>query len=214
MARVLVVVARQFNGHELWTSLGVLTKGGHTFEVVSTSLHLVDEVTGERVKIEKTLDSVPSLGGFDALMFISGNMKDTEAYWSDRRTLSLVDEASKANLPIAAICCSVPTVRAAAKGRVVSFFPLIRSRELLTAAGATLSTISLSVDGRLVTAEHQMMTQMWAEAFDRVLKGEEVSMSLVDSKYTPKGRERKPIPEVEYIKKVIERTGKKGLKDA
>lgn len=206
--KVLVVVARQFNGHELWTSLGVLKHRGHTFEVISTAKNLVDEVTGQRVVITRTLDDVPNLTEFDALMFISGNMADTEAYWTDPRTLAYVDEAHSRHIPIAAICCSVPTIRKAAKGKRVSYFPLIRSEDLLRDAGAILSTLTYSVDDNLVTAEHQMATQMWAEAFCDVMEGKKHTIELVDSFYVPRGRERKPIPELEHIKRVIERTGK------
>jgi putative intracellular protease/amidase len=212
MAHVLVVVAQHFNGHELWTSLGVIQRAGHTFEVVSTDVHISDEVTGKRALIKRTLKDVPSLEGFDALMFVSGNMADTELYWSLKGPLSYVREALSKDLPIAAICCSVPTIREAAKGKRVSFFPLIRSRKLLVDAGAIPSSVSLSVDGKLVTAEHQMMSQMWAEAFAEVLSGRNPTITLVDSKYTPRGNERKPIPGVEYLKDVIRNTGKRGIK--
>jgi putative intracellular protease/amidase len=211
--KVLVVVAQRFNGHELWTSLGVMQQRGHSFEVISTQRDIEDEVTGQPVKINRTIDDVKSLQGFEALMFVSGNMSDTESYWSDPRTLAYVDEARSKDLPIAAICCSVPTIRKAAKGKRVSFFPLIRSRELLENEGAILSTLTYSVDQKLVTAEHQMATQMWAEAFCDVLEGKEHTITLQDSGYVPRGRERKPIPELEYIKAVERRTGKKAVDD-
>jgi putative intracellular protease/amidase len=213
MTHVLVVVARQYNGHELWTSLGVLQQRGHTFEVISTETLISDEVTGQRTRIKRTLDDVLSLNGFGALMFVSGNMADTEAYWHDSRTLAYVEEAYLAHLPIAAICCSVPTIRAAAKGKNVSFFPLVRSRSLLEEAGAILSTLTYCVDGNLVTAEHQMATQMWAEAFCDILEGKKHSIDLVDSGYVPRGHERKPIPGLEHLKEVAKKTGKRGFDD-
>lgn len=213
MAHVLVVVAQHFNGHELWTALGVLQKAGHTFEVISKDVHISDEVTGKRALIKRTIADVKSLEGFDALMVVSGNMKDTEEYWHNDRVLSFVHEASESDRPIAAICCSVPTIREAAKGKRVSFFPLIRSRLLLSDAGAILSSVSLSVDGKLVTAEHQMMSQMWAEAFAEVLSGNNAHVALKDSGYVPKGRERKPIPTLEHLKEVYHRTGKTGVND-
>jgi putative intracellular protease/amidase len=213
MAHVLVVVARQYNGHELWTSLGILQGRGHTFEVVSKSTHLVDEVTGRRNTIARTYNEITSLDNFDALMFISGNMADTEEHWTHLHVQKLVQLAIEKDIPISAICCSVPTIRKAAKGRKVSFFPLIRSRELLRNAGAILQTVSITVDGNLVTAEHQMCTQMWAEEFCNVLEHKPVQLKLVDSKYTPKGRERKPIPAVEHIKHVTAVTSRRNVKD-
>lgn len=211
--KVLIVVAQRFNGHELWTSLGILQRRGHEFEVTSVGTTLVDEVTYFATKIERTIDEVPTLKGFDGLLFVSGNMQDTESYWHDNRALRYVDEAIKRDLPIGAICCSVPTVRKAAKGKVVSYFPLIRSTTLLEEAGAKLSTVSISVDGKLVTAEHQMATQMWITYFCDVLEGKEPDPGLIDSGYVPQGRERKPIPELEYIKEIQKKTGKDSFDD-
>jgi putative intracellular protease/amidase len=183
--KVLIVVARRFNGHELWVTLGVLQKRGLEFEVISKATNIEDEVTHERGVIDRTLDEVKSLEGFDALMVVSGNMKDTEAYWWDIRVLDLVWEAHKEEKPIAAICCSVPTIRFAAKGKKVSYFPLIRSADLLERAGAILQGVMITVDGDLVTAEHQMATETWAETFASVVLGEEVSLNLTDSGFRP-----------------------------
>lgn len=209
--KVLVVVARQYNGHELWTALGVMHERGHTFEVISTVLHIVDEVTFQANIIERTLDDVPNLDGFDALMFVSGNMADTEAYWTDKRTLAYVDEAHERGIPIAAICCSVPTIRAAAKGKKVSFFPLIRSEQMLKRAGALCQKVSISADGNLVTAEHQMSSQVWAETFCNVMEGLPHGLELEETDFMPLGNERKPIPGVEFFKNVAKRTGKTRL---
>jgi len=212
MAQVLIVVARRYNGHELWTTLGVLQQRGHKFEVISTHTLIADEVTGQKNRIKRTLDDVPDLNGFDALMFVSGNMADTELYWRNPTTLAYVDEAIVRNLPIAAICCSVPTIRKAAKGKKVSFFPLVRSRELLSNEGAVLQTVALTVDGKLVTAEHQMATQMWVEAFCDVLENKDPNVRLVDSGYVPKGLPRRPDPDLEKLRDVVRRTGRIGFK--
>lgn len=202
MKKVLIVVARRYNGHELWTSLGVLQKSGVGFEVISSDKLIWDEVTGQANTIERTIDDVDNLpDDVDGLMVVSGNMKDTEAYWTNERVLRYVSEAYAADLPIAAICCSVPTIRSAAYKRRVSFFPLVRSRMLLGDAGAILSNLSMEVDGRLVTAENQMMSQMWATNYVAVLRGEEPALTLRESGFVAgRGRERKPIPEVERLK--------------
>lgn len=199
--KVLVVVAQRYNGHELWTALGVLQQHGIEFEVISTQYIISDEITREPNRIERLLTEDTTLEGFDGLMFVSGNMSDTEAYWNDPRTQRLVDEAKGKDLPLAAICCSVPTVRAATVGKKVSFYPLVRSRILLEEAGAELQSVSISVDGNLVTAEHQMATQVWAESFAKVLLGEEVNLNLRDSGYVPKGKsERRLHPRLEKLR--------------
>jgi putative intracellular protease/amidase len=195
---VLVVCARQYNGHELWTALGILQEQGHTFEVISTDYYIQDEVTFKPNVIERIIPEVDAdeLGEkFDGLMIVSGNMADTEAYWDDPKVQSYVTRAGELDLPTAAICCSVPTIASIAEGKRVSFFPLVRSKIRLRDAGAILTTVAMTVDGKLVTAEHQMASQIWAEAFSDVLHGREYrGVELQDSGYTPKGQERKPIP--------------------
>ena len=205
--KVLVVCARRYNGHELWTALGVMRERDIDFEVISTANVVFDEVTYQPNKLTRTIDDVEpdELSEFDGLMIVSGNMADTELYWHHKTVLEYVRQADKQEKPIAAICCSVPTIREAARGKKVSFFPLVRSRELLSNAGAILQTVALSVDERLVTAEHQMASQMWANAYSDVMHGIDHEVKLVDSGYVPKGRERKPIPIVEKIKRIQEK---------
>lgn len=194
--KVLVVVARRYNGHELWTALGVMHSHGIEFDIVSTDYLIEDEVTGQPNRIEfKLEDVVPmKVNAYDGLMIVSGNMQDTEAYWKHPTVLSYVDTAFSAGKAIAAICCSVPTIRNAADGKRVSFFPLVRSRDLLVQAGAIPQTVSISVDGLLVTAEHQMSSQMWAEYFCQVLAGEEVDTGLHESGFVPKSKARRRLP--------------------
>jgi putative intracellular protease/amidase len=204
MAHILVTCAKRYNGHELWVALGVLKQRGHTFEVVSTETTIRDELTLKPNTIKRTVYEVTSLGEFDGILVVSGNMSDTEAYWDDKHVLSIVATAKMADKPIGAICCSVPTIRHAAKDKRVSFYPLVRSRERLGHAGAILQSVAVSVDGKLVTAEHQMASEMWIEEYCNVLEGKPPIYNLVDSGYMPKGRLRKPIPELERVKKILE----------
>lgn len=203
MAHVLVVCARRYNGHELWTALGVIKQAGHTFELISTDYVIQDEISMRPNRIKRIVTEVlPGEVGttFNAFMIVSGNMDDTEAYWTHERVLSYIKTANDLSLPIAAICCSVPTIREAATDKEVSFFPLVRSRKLLQDAGAILRTVALTRHLNLVTAEHQMASQMWAEEFCALMEGRDTIYHLSDSGYTPKGRERMPIPEVEALR--------------
>lgn len=201
MTHILVVCARRYNGHELWTALGVIKERGHSFELISTDTIIQDEITMRPNKIKRTIQEVLPKeieeGKFEAFMIVSGNMADTEAYWKDSRVLSYIETSNREGLPIAAICCSVPTIREVTKGKKVSFFPLVRSRKLLIDAGAILQTVALTRDENLVTAEHQMASQMWAEEFCNLIEGKDPEYTLFDSGYVPKGRERMPIPVVE-----------------
>ncbi len=201
--KVLIVVARRYNGHELWTTLGILNEAGIEFEVISTDTLIKDEVTFQQNIIERTINEVDpeEMDKFDGLLVISGNMSDTEAYWDHPRVLQYVREIDTQNKPIGAICCSVPTIREATKGKKVSYYPLIRSKERLVLAGAIPQTLSVTVDANLVTAEHQMQTQMWAEEYVRMLKGEKSELKLVDSGFEPTGRtERSLHPRLERLR--------------
>ncbi len=201
--KVLIVVARRYNGHELWTALGILNEAGIEFEVISTETLIKDEVTFQENTIERTIDDVDpeELYNYDGLMIISGNMADTELYWTHPRVLSYVEIMNTDYKPIGAICCSVPTIRNAADGKKVSYYPLIRSKEHLVNAGAIPQTISITVDGNLVTAEHQMQTQTWAEEYVRMLKGEKSELNLVDSGFVPTGlTERALHPRLERLR--------------
>jgi putative intracellular protease/amidase len=196
---VLIICARRYNGHELWTSLGMLKRRHHTFELCSTDYVIRDEITNQPNRIKTLIrDSRPE--DYGAFMIISGNMQDTEAYWKDKEVLDRIHYFNQLSLPIAAICCSVPTIRFAATNKKVSFFPLVRSRDLLKSCGAILQTVAMTRDQNLVTAEHQMATQIQVEEFCNLMEGIPPQIVLQDSGFTPKGHERKPIPIVERIR--------------
>ena len=59
--KALVVCARRYNGHELWTTLGTLQEAGIEFEVTSTELTIADEVTHQKNVIERTMKDIDPL---------------------------------------------------------------------------------------------------------------------------------------------------------
>lgn len=207
MTHVLVVCSRRYNGHELWVALGVLAERGHTFDLLSTGHIIEDEDTHKKNKVPLLVGDVDKkeIGDkYGAFMIISGNPKDTEDYWHSDVVRDYVIATSEAALPIAAICASVPSIRYAAEGKNVSYFPLIRSRELLKQAGAFPQSVALTRDGNLVTAEHEMVTHAWAEEFCNLIEGLPQEHFYSPSEFVPKGNERKPIPVVEDLKRKLE----------
>jgi len=195
---LLVICAKRYNGHELWTLLGVLQERGHTFEVVSQATLIRDELTLRPNTIKRVVHDVPldEHADFDAICVVSGNMADTEAYWEDKHVQALLKVFRDNDKVCAAICCSVPTLAPICKDVKVSFFPLMRSRDHLRWHGAILQNTSLTVDGKTITAENQMITQMWAEEICNVLEGKPVEHKFEDSGFVPKGSERRMPPEV------------------
>ena len=104
--KVLVVCARKYNGHELWTALGVLQEAGILFEVVSQEKIISDEVTGQPNVLDRTVYEVSPLeigDEFHAIMIVSGDMKLTESYWRDDHVLALIARTEGLLYPIAAI---------------------------------------------------------------------------------------------------------------
>lgn len=189
MAKVLIICARRYNGHELWTLLKRLQLRGHSFEVVSTDLLIRDELTMEPSSLDRLVydvkTSASTISEFDAVAVVSGNMSDTEAYWDDLHVQALLKAFKAANKVVAAICCSVPTLSVVAKGAIVSPFPLVRNKHRLLRAGALLSDVSVCVDieHRIITAENQMMTYTWGECMADMLEGKKSILNFTPNKH-------------------------------
>lgn len=199
MAKLLVACAKRYNGHELWTLLGVLRERGHTFEVVSQEHLIRDELTLRPNTVERTLYEVPSTDAqkFDAFCVVSGNMSDTEAYWTDPKMEEILHAFKEQGRTLAAICCSVPTLAPVAKGIKVSYFPLVRSRQRLERFGAILESTSLTVDQNTVTAENQMITEMWGHEICNLLEGKSPQYHFTPTGFMPKGRPRRLPKEIQ-----------------
>lgn len=197
MANLLIICAKRFNGHELFTLLGIIQKRGHSFEVVSQDTLIKNELTLRPNTIQRKVwdvDPRAELDKFDAVVVVSGNMSDTEAYWSDDHVTKILQTFREGNKLCAAICCSVPTLAPICAGVKVSFFPLMRSRDRLRRHKAILQTTSLTVDkqyGGTITAENQMMSWMWAEEICNHLEGKEPQHVFHDSGFVPKSSERR-----------------------
>jgi protease I len=199
MAKLLVACAKRYNGHELWTLLKVLQDRGHTFEVVSQEHLIRDELTLRPNTVDRTLYEVPSSDAqrFDAFCVVSGNMADTESYWTDPKMEEILRAFKEKDKVLAAICCSVPTLAPIARGIRVSYFPLVRSRQRLANAGAILEQVSLTVDQRTATAENQMITEMWGHEICNLLEDKPQQYIFHPTGFMPKGRPRRLPKEIQ-----------------
>jgi len=198
--RVLIVVARHFNGNELTNFTSTLRARGHAFSIASTAHVIQDEVTKEIFRIKRLIGE-PDPDRYDGLIHSSGDMADCEAYWDHPVVLNTVDAFNAKTKPIGAICISVPAIRFAAEGKKVSFFPLIRSRDLLTQAGAICMPVAMTRDQNLVTGEHQMSAGFMAEEYCNLLEGKPPQYDFQDSGYIPQGRPRKDPKALKNIKR-------------
>lgn len=212
MSHVLIISSRRYNGREFWGALGWLQQRGHTFDVASTDTRILDEDIGKPILIKYRLESIPK-ADYDGLLIISGHPEDTEGYWVNPIVQSWVRDINARGKPIGAICMAVPTIREAAKGKKVSFFPVMRATAALEDAGAILQKVSLMTDDNLVTGENEAVTEMWITNFCDLLEGKKPTYVLHDSVFKRKLRERRPVPEIEHIKAVIKTTGRKGFNE-
>lgn len=192
----LVICAKRYNGHELWTLLKRFHVHEIDFEVLSSQHVIRDELTLQPNTIARTLDEVTPeiMHEFDGVSVVSGNMKDTEAYWTDERVLGILRKAKELKKVVSAICCSVPTLAVVAKGVQVTPFPLIRNKQRLLNHGAILVPVSICVDQahRVVTAENQMMSYLWGDCIAKMLKGEEIELAFSPTKYAENFRGTTP----------------------
>jgi putative intracellular protease/amidase len=200
MAHVLVVCTKSFNPNELWPALRTMRKRGHTFEVVSTQL-LVEEEKGSRViQLEHTIDDI-DYEGFDGLLVIAGDPKDRYEQWENKKLEQIVARADERHDVLGAICTAVPSIRGAVRGKQVSFFPLVRAKELLGRAGAILTTLTVVRDDNIVTAEFEAAAHIWIDEFCNALEGIPPQYVGQDTGFSPKGGPRKPIQALENLKK-------------
>lgn len=200
MSHVLVVVSRRYNWHELWDALKELKHRKHTFDVVSSALVIkAENGKGHPNKLERTIDDITSMDGFDGIIVISGRPSDTEFFWTHKGCQALVKQASERNLVVAALCSAVPAIRLAAEGRMVSVYPLFKSLALLEQAGAIINKASLSTDGKVVTAENEMMTTMWATNVCDVLEGKPPTHTLEPSSFARKRIVMKTDPDLQRV---------------
>jgi putative intracellular protease/amidase len=179
--------------------LAALQDRGHEYELVSSDTVIVDEKGRKAFRIKRTWNDVDPDEVFDGIAVVSGHPGDTGKLWKDTKVHRLV--ASMNGSPVAAICAAVPSIRGIAEGHKVAAYPLVEAKRLLRDAGAIVTTLSICVDGKLVTAEHQGRAKQWANYFCDLLEGIDVDFPYVDSGYSPTGKPRRPIPEVERLRR-------------
>jgi len=168
----------------------------------------MDEKYHEANTIEHLISDIKSFDGYDGLVIVSGDPKDTSDFWYNEDLLNLVAQAREKDAVIGAICAAVPAIRKVSKGVKVSAFPLKKALELLEEEGAVVTGVSLTTDKRTVTGEFEVVTAMWAENICDLLEGRKPTNILQKSEFKRKLGERRPMPEMVHIQEIIDRTGK------
>ena len=153
--RIMILATDGFEQSELMKPKANLEANG--FETVVVSLESGEikgwdqKDWGESVKVDKTVDEVDSIDGFDALLLPGGQM-NPDILRMNERAIALVRDFEIQGKPIAAIC-HAPWLLAEAdivKGRTVTSWPSIRTD--LANAGANVVDEEVVVDGNLITS--------------------------------------------------------------
>lgn len=150
------------------------------YHIISAQKIISDEITEEAHYANETLEEfdLTKVTEYTALLVISGNYMDTMFHWHHAKAQQIVKAFDEADKVIAAICCSVPTVRQVLRGKRTAAYPTFDAMDLLNEAGAVLTGMSVEVDGRYITAEHQMATDLWARTIVELIQGREVTLKL------------------------------------
>lgn len=185
---ILVITPRRYNWREMFYSLKVPKRRGYKTEVVSTHLIVQDEKSGDRFQVDGLLPDVnPS--DYEGLLIVSGHPGDTSALWRDSDVKRLVEAFDKADLPIASICASVPSIRyALSPGDRVSVYPMIQTRECLAEVGALPADVTVTVLGNVATASFEVCAEILYDAFCDMLEGKTPVINLA------------PVGEIRYLK--------------
>ncbi|WJY18781.1 type 1 glutamine amidotransferase domain-containing protein [Alteriqipengyuania flavescens] len=153
--RIMILATDGFEQSELMKPKANLEANGVETVVVSLESGEIkgwDQTDwGESVKVDKTVDEVDSIDGFDALLLPGGQI-NPDILRMNERAIALVRDFETQGKPIAAIC-HAPWLLAEAdviKGRTVTSWPSLRTD--LANAGANVVDEEVVVDGNLITS--------------------------------------------------------------
>jgi putative intracellular protease/amidase len=127
---------------------------------------------------------------FDGMMVVGGNPLATKWLWEDPQLRRFVETMAHANKPCAGICGGVAMMRYACKGKKVTFYPIRQAREALMEVGAIPVHVSIVRDGNVLTGEHRLIAEQWANEFCNMLEGKPTN--IVEEDQTPFRPKSKP----------------------
>ena len=146
----LVVLTKGFEDVEAVAPIDVLTRAGVEVTIASLYPGPVAAAYGSTLVPQTTVDKVNAL--FDAIV-IPGGMANAEALAANRDVIELIIRHHAAGKLVAAICASSALVLGEAagllKGKRATGSP--GSEDRLTACGATVTGVHVTVDGNIIT---------------------------------------------------------------
>ena len=164
---VLIVFARQnFRDEEVEAPRSALADAGATVTLASSSLEEATGMLGAKLKADILLKDAKA-GDYDMVVFTGGS--GATEYFDSPDAHALAKAAMEQDKIVGAVCIA-PTILANARlleGRQVTCFP--SQADHLKAKGAHYTGGSVTVDGKLITAEGPKAAQAIADALVKAL---------------------------------------------
>jgi protease I len=168
LGKVLMVVAPQnFRDEEYQKPRQVLEAGGWQIEVASRGVNEAVGMFGAKAKIDKDISQV-NVDDYLGVVFVGGT--GAAIYFEDQTALTLAKTAFEKGKVVGAICIA-PSILANAgilEGKRATAFS--SEQENLTAKGAFYTGQSVTVDGKIVTANGPAAAGEFGEKILSLLK--------------------------------------------
>lgn len=164
MKALMVLAPKNFRDEEYRTPALKLERAGITVHVAGPTSGPYTGMLGKVVTPDLTLDQV-NVDDYDAVVIVGGS-GSKDYLWNNSKLMGIVNEASKKNKTIAAICLSGAVLAKAGilKGRVATVFPTGECIRLLQWNGADYVKKGVVVDGKIITAEGPGNSEEFADA--------------------------------------------------
>jgi protease I len=166
MKALLIIAPSRFRDEEYFHTKEELEKAKIGTVTASKTTDVSVGMLGGKVKPGKTLNEV-DVNAYDAIVFIGGG--GSQVYFDDQSALNIAKRAESAGKIVAALCIA-PSILANAgilRGRKATAFP---SEEMnMRAKGADFTGASLTVDGKIITANGPAAAKDFGKAIAHAL---------------------------------------------
>ncbi|MFW5746465.1 MAG: DJ-1/PfpI family protein [Nanoarchaeota archaeon] len=170
MSRVLILIApKNFQDHEFAAPRRILSEGGHTCTVLSTTHQMCTGKFGMEVLPDLTVNEV-DMDGFEALVLIGGPGAPLLA--ENQGILEIIRCAEQKKKIIAAICIA-PILLAAAgilRGHQATVYPAETALEKFKTADVLYTGDDVTVDRNIITANGPAAAEAFAQQLLKALE--------------------------------------------
>lgn len=171
MNKVLMVIAPdKFRDEELFEPKSILESNGYNVEIASKGVKKSTGMLGGTANVDLDITKV-DLKSYRAVVFVGGS--GAAIYFHDEIALEIARNAYEDGKIIAAICIA-PSILANSnilKGKKATSFP--SEKDNLEMKGAEYTGESLTVDGKIITANGPKSAKKFGEEIVKMLKKSE-----------------------------------------